>query len=950
MQPSSHAPSRGSHHDPLEAIRNSILVSEDASIVRAALIEPLAFLAGNSFALSQVATQQSLEQALLSSTFFSRVDPTALKTHEPPFTRKRYEQHLEFLVRQCNAHWLVNLTSTERSQLFDPYFIPPTDPPARPGNFATDPHLCLRVLVNAISQKEHSYVLDQVTSLLERLLRMHGVSSFYTAAFSTVNVFKTASTNAAWEDYINIICVIPDKIANVFEKNAAPFFWPIRFFPFVAKSIEEAVYYGAVSDSDTDRLADSLSSLIDKLCRLGHSDSLAEQWFPSLSKLNDQRARSIWQKIIASLPNESLDSLLSAFLKQFGSSESKSAAGIHKLHRQSSIFSTLIGHSNVRKNTQLQYLFRQKFLVDRVFGDEALRVLVCWLSSFEKADELGIPRVLTHLVTVWTDVNFIQHATWEQLQYVTHAILLCLSYSTQEDLKSGGLTSLFISGMGKYLDSTANRVRQLAMVTAECFSKISDGAHVLKFGLLENDEISYLRGLAEPVKDVPEEDVREDIERDGEGEAPTNETKRTIESPSPARGTFVRKDEDSDDEGLEPYDMPDESSTVPESGGKRLKPPRYIRDCMQWLKSEGDPDKLELALKVAATVIRDTSPRELSEISKDLCWSLVNLNNNYSLDDFTPNRMKALIAMGVKMPVEAARHLIDCFYEKNYSIGQRIDVLSCLASSAMELSALQLEEARHQNSLSVPHNIESNSAFRQAPLPLEALTKPTSELTATDIVAERIKAKTRRFSRKSLIPVKKAQANRFAGVAANFLGPLLGGFQNPKYIDLDLGQSDENKVMDGFWLGRSGYNIFQGSTATMLLQKFIKTAGILLHCAAQTPDARRLSRELFDLLWSLRFVPYQTKGMQIQSDLLFGFSCVLTALSPSILVDEFGARDAGSGDVGELYELQRWVGDVLERETDQEVIRMCATVLSIMKEVYEEREGEFLKPFSRISV
>ena len=77
---------------------------------------------------------------------------------------------------------------------------------------------------------------------------------------------------------------------------------------------------------------------------------------------------------------------------------------------------------------------------------------------------------------------------------------------------------------------------------------------------------------------------------------------------------------------------------------------------------------------------------------------------------------------------------------------------------------------------------------------------------------------------------------------------------------------------------------------------------------AQTPDARRLSREVFDLLWSLRFVPYQTKGMQIQTEILFGFSCVLTALSPSILVDEFGPRDAGYGDVGELYELQGWVG------------------------------------------
>ena len=63
-------------------------------------------------------------------------------------------------------------------------------------------------------------------------------------------------------------------------------------------------------------------------------------------------------------------------------------------------------------------------------------------------------------------------------------------------------------------------------MTAECFSKISDGPNVLKFGLAENDEIRYLRGLAEPVVEGPEGDVEEEepirggvAEADAEAEA-----------------------------------------------------------------------------------------------------------------------------------------------------------------------------------------------------------------------------------------------------------------------------------------------------------------------------------------------------------------------------------------------------------------------------------------------
>ncbi|KAJ3043147.1 TEL2, telomere maintenance protein 2 [Rhizophlyctis rosea] len=480
----------------------------------------------------------------------------------------------------------------------------------------------------------------------------------------------------------------------------------------------------------------------------------------NLNALKDLSVQALWQKILNLLSHEKAESVLAALLTQFRTSKAKSS-GFLTIKKDSELLSALVGQSSVENNPQLLYLFRHKFLVDRVYGDDVLKVLIHWYSTFPKTSELCVHGVLEQLIEVWTDINFIQHSTWEQMQYVTHGILVCLSYTTKEDLSEKHLTSRFISGMGKYLDSTVTRVRRLAMVTAECFSKISDGSEVLSFELEEDDASRALRKLAEP---MTEEEGEEHVEEDAVVASQKEDEAKVEFAKVQDSGNTVRKsmhisndDADSDDEDLEPYDMSEDASETAESGGKRLKPPRYIRDCMQWLRSEEDPDKLELALQSVEGVIRSTSPRELAEISKDLCWTLLNLQNNYDLDGFVKNRMGAMVAVVVQIPLQASRHAIDAFFEKNYSLGQRLDVLTCLATAAMELSALKDEPD--------PPAMSAISRSR---------TNPPS---ATDIIAERIKAKTRRFSRKSLVPVKKAQANRFSDVAGAFLFPLLGGFQ-----------------------------------------------------------------------------------------------------------------------------------------------------------------------------
>ncbi|KAJ3298412.1 TEL2, telomere maintenance protein 2 [Borealophlyctis nickersoniae] len=526
-----------------------------------------------------------------------------------------------------------------------------------------------------------------------------------------------------------------------------------------------------------------------------------------------------------------------------------------------------------------------------------------------------------------------------------------------EDIHQTHITSTFISGMGTYLESSVLRVRELGMVreevhgsdvcwnqfpisithyrkftykvTAECFSKASQSPDKLDFELEENDEIRYMRFLASPASNVemtPEVDEAPVAEMPATGgdagvvedstlvlggpdipddEEDPDEFVQNIPGSDSSEGEGDSDDEDDDDD-LEPYAMPSEVSAP--DGGKILKPPVYIRDCLQWLRSEEDPDKLEISLKTAEKIIRRTPTKELEEFCSELCLTLLNLQDNYDLEGFVENRMAALTSLVVQVPTRAPRYLINYFYERNYSISQRLDVLACLGLAAMELGS--------------SHKDEGSSAA-STPGTTPQSTDPVDEVT------ERIRAKTRRFSRKSLVPAKKTQMNRFASVASGFFFPLVGRFQ-------DAGNS---------------YNIFEGGAACRILQKFISTAAIVLHCAANTPDTRKMARELFDLVWALRYLPYNSKGMDIQAELLFAISVILTSLPSSILFDEFGSRGYGlGGDVGDIGEIQRWIAEIFEKDPNQHVIKMCASVLAILKDLHEERQERFLGPLGKLSL
>ncbi|RKO91407.1 telomere length regulation protein-domain-containing protein, partial [Blyttiomyces helicus] len=747
----------------IHQIQRDLSSTDDLATVKCALSEPLTILLGCHSSPDRHVT-------LHGSRYLSSLSSEDLPAAACVFRRTHLARHLDLLLSSVSVNWLPLLTDSERRVLFDPYFGVIQGTAAAgvsQGGDGADIHAALGALVRAIAKKEHSFSLQVSVGILEALLSSWDVGAFLRAATqsgvsSETPEFRDSLQAGVWEQYISTVVAIPERVANACERTyrkAAPAM---------------------------------LSLLAAKLSRLGYSDMLADQWLLSLQKsIKIPPTASLWKDVFAPLPPREAENILASFLRRFAKETAQSDAHRRNIIRFSKILSLLVGESAVDSVMEIQHTLVQKFLLVSVFPIDALRILIEFFASLPESSD------------------------------ITCAILLCLARVSANGIQRSGLAHLFISGIDKYLDSSLPRTRLLGMVTAECFSKIANDTSTLDFELGETEEVRFLRSLAVPPPPLPSlnaDDFDSDPHDIGEVAAQSvatgDTTKDTSLFPSAIKcddddvnlrlvttseedpdeivenvRELASNDSDSDstsdsddDDDLQPYNLREDDVPV-SSDGKSLKPPAYIRECVRGLRAADDPDKIEVALNAAESLIRATAVEELNEVGTDIASTLLHLQNPYELDSFDKKRMAALVELTTRIPAIVSGFLIEEFYEGKQSTGLRMDVLTCLALSAARLSAIP-EEAPTR-------------------------TRHTAPAAPLDIVAERIKANTRRFSRKSLIAPAKTHVNRFAPVAGKFFFPLVGRFQSPSYSQ----------------------RLFEGDTAILLVEKFLTTAGILVGCA-----------------------------------------------------------------------------------------------------------------------
>jgi telomere length regulation protein len=255
-------------------------------------------------------------------------------------------------------------------------------------------------------------------------------------------------------------------------------------------------------------------------------------------------------------------------------------------------------------------------------------------------------------------------------------------------------------------------------------------------------------------------------------------------------------DDDEDQDDIVPYAKPDSDLEDEEDDPtlvERNKPkaPVYIRDLMIGLRESENYDRHRLALETASNLVRRkaTFGKEVQDHAEELLAILLNLNDNFEMDDFLELRQEALISLLVAQPQIIAPAIAHSCLSGDFSLQQRAAMLTALALGARELSGHKDEdrpEAPKFPSKELPKHLQqvygegSPSKLEAASQQLEQSMVQPLALNAADQLSGPNVLKVQSFS--SRMETQKKKTTRLSpstlakNVAEWFFLPLINGW------------------------------------------------------------------------------------------------------------------------------------------------------------------------------
>lgn len=395
----------------------------------------------------------------------------------------------------------------------------------------------------------------------------------------------------------------------------------------------------------------------------------------------------------------------------------------------------------------------------------------------------------------------------------------------------------------------------------------------------------------------------------------------------------VLSDSEDEDADLVTYSKPDsdpEDEDEDPTAINRNKPtaPVYIRDLVAGLRDQENYDRHELALATAASLIRRKSNfgTEVVDHLEELATILTGLQNGLELDLFSQQKQQAMIAVLLTKPAQMAQWFARSYFSGDYSLTQRIAMLTTLGLGARELAGMKdtstddlVPAAPTFPSKQLPSHLHKMYTEDKAASPVAKLTSSMARAMLSPLASQAADTlsgpnvlKIRTFSSRMEVEAarKKPIPNALAQIVAdNFFFPLTGRW----------------------WLQvRSNSDSIYASTH--LLPPFLQTLSLLLNASGpNTLSLPQMTREYWDLLLSVRGLASNDKA--ILGALLFGFLMLLETNENK----ERLATDHGK----ELMETQAWVKMVFEglgagSEEDERIRVLAAGVVIRCQEVVEK--------------
>lgn len=739
------------------------------------------------------------------------------------------------------------------------------------------PEEAFLVLSHAVGTIKESFKLYFIILLLKTLIQQNCLQRVFTDyAIQTKltpcrNSESKMENQLQWSALLTAIASLPDVVTpKLGSKYELDFFYPQNYIPFITMEIVttlKTVYTQMQNGHDCSVAI--LSAVVGKLAMTGHGRVVWKRLLEEMESLClcDFLWQRIFQKMIEEVDDRSIEQVVLPLISQ---------ASSHLLIK------SVLGSLPLQR-TRLDFILTHKLLLVRYSEDvHQLQNVLGYMVSVDELKPMFIKTVI-ELLNAWSDVSSLRHRSIEQSLYICKAIMISMVLiSSKVLLLTNNLKEMIqkclLNGVTAYLDSSIQQIRQMGMVVAETISGVihTDDGKRLKFEMEKNEMIDSLLELLnispffDDRKSVEEKESLEDeMKKSGEMKK-SDEMKQERETTDKNLNT---NDETTKSEIALDSDDDDDDELKPLRGGegsKGKRRPTYLLECMDGLLKSNDPELFEECLSHAQELIQKHP--EVHEISVEMCQILLHLEDHYSLPHFILHRHKAMVALVVSSPEDVARYLIQQFYERNYNVRQRLDILDVLSSAVRELS----KPHQHQQILEEKRGHHSS------------------------IVETRLESKTRRFVKgPTRLPLTSAP-NRLISVIGWFFYPLMNEFDK-KLSCLDLLGSDH-----------------------MILERLLQTLGVIIFSSSNLPNVLEMAKALVDFT---RFFRYHSQS-SVRRAVIYAQIMIVMAVPSFYLLSDL------EREVMELREWVEEM--LIRNETDVECRKLAVQLLIVLKSQTEK--------------
>ena len=431
----------------------------------------------------------------------------------------------------------------------------------------------------------------------------------------------------------NVLCSLPNRVANALDGAVSNFFRPAKFYAWLSRLLAR--------EQSFEHLAETVARLV----TLAQGDSLAKAW---AQELQESDFSDRLPELLLRVPR--FERLLSPLLAHC------------------SVVQFLPLASGLLEDDAARQQLETGLLCLRVLPARQARLLT---SVHCLRGPTNAQSVARGLAAVWCEAYFIHHADYLVQRQVTCALAHLLRAAGDSGTRD--TLPLLLEGVHGRMASPDAQVRRLGMALAQAASGATEGVAPLKF---ENQE-----GLAE-VLEWESEPVLESSQLNMMDEDEEEDNAQQEDLEAPMMNLFGANDnsgDDDDDDSLSSYDVDEEP--VETSMG-----PVYLRDCLNCLhEGRKDAEKQSQGLRAAASLVR-AKPADLGDVAGPLMSALLHAHDEFNFANFSELRHAGVVALMVCAGASVVEAVGGEFCARNWTIPQRLGMLTAVHDAATELS------------------------------------------------------------------------------------------------------------------------------------------------------------------------------------------------------------------------------------------------------------------------